>query len=242
MPSRLQLALNVNDIDAGRRLLLEAVRHRARQAPARLRQLRDRRAAAQARPAGKPRRGRQPQPPRRRGPRHRHRRGRAGAPRPGRARPGCGGRDHLLLRQAGQVLGPGRTRRRVLGDLHRPGRQPDLLRRGPRPGVLRRDQRPHRRNGRVSSQVLLVGAPGCRTAESLQKERHHDIGDRCRCHRRGPVRPGRRPRPAGARHQPGGAGGGAGAGRIVAALLRQPDPVLPGPLQRHARAGLPRRA
>src|ERR1022692_2110725 len=38
---------------------------------------------------------------------------------------------HLLLRQAGQVLGPGRTRRREVGDLHGPGRQPDLLRRRP---------------------------------------------------------------------------------------------------------------
>ena len=55
----------------------------------------------------------------------------------GRARPGRGRRNHLLLRQAGQVLGPGCTRRRVLGDLHRPGRQPDLLRRGPRARVLR---------------------------------------------------------------------------------------------------------
>ena len=37
----------------------------------------------------------------------------------------------LLLRQAGQVLGRGRTRRGGLGGLHGPGRQPDLLR--PRP-------------------------------------------------------------------------------------------------------------
>ena len=40
--------------------------------------------------------------------------------------PGQGG--SLLLRPAGQILGPGRARRRVLGDLHRPGRQSDLLR------------------------------------------------------------------------------------------------------------------
>ena len=34
---------------------------------------------------------------------------------------------HLLLRQAGQVLGPGRSERRAVGDLHRARRQPDLL-------------------------------------------------------------------------------------------------------------------
>ena len=63
-----------------------------------------------------------------------HRRRRAGAP--GRGGPGRlrGGRDHLLLRRAGQVLGPGRARRRGLGDLHRPGRQPHLLGRRPRRG------------------------------------------------------------------------------------------------------------
>ena len=60
--------------------------------------------------------------------RHRHRRVRAGPPGRGRARRGRGARHHLLLRQAGQVLGPGRPRRRVLGDLHGAGRQPDLLR------------------------------------------------------------------------------------------------------------------
>ena len=47
---------------------------------------------------------------------------------------------HLLLRQAGQVLGGEHAQRRVLGDLHRPGRQPDLLRRTGRPGLLRRDR------------------------------------------------------------------------------------------------------
>ena len=41
--SRLQLALNVNDIEAGGRVLQQAVRHRTGQDPARLRQLRHRR-------------------------------------------------------------------------------------------------------------------------------------------------------------------------------------------------------
>ena len=75
--SRIQLALNVDDLDSLDRLLLRAVRHRAGQAPARLRQLRRRRAAAQAGPDREPRPRRVGQPPRRRGGRHRHRRRRA---------------------------------------------------------------------------------------------------------------------------------------------------------------------
>ena len=44
----------------------------------------------------------------------------------------------------------------VVGDLHRPGRQPDLLRPGPRrPRLLRRRRRPRRRVGRVRGCVLL---------------------------------------------------------------------------------------
>ena len=76
--------------------------------PPRLCQLRDRRAAAQAGPAGEPGPGRQPQPPRRRGRRHRHGRRRAGPARRGRAGLGRRAGHHLLLRPAGQVLGPGR--------------------------------------------------------------------------------------------------------------------------------------
>ena len=41
--------------------------------------------------------------------------------------PPTSGRHHLLLRAAGQVLGPGHAQRRAVGDLHRPGGQPDLL-------------------------------------------------------------------------------------------------------------------
>jgi catechol 2,3-dioxygenase-like lactoylglutathione lyase family enzyme len=50
------------------------------------------------------------------------------------------------------------TQRRILGDLHRAGRQPDLLRRRPWARVLRRDQRPHGGTVRVSGRVLLAGA------------------------------------------------------------------------------------
>ena len=84
MTGRIQLALNVDDLDESIALLQQAVRRRAGQAPARLRQLRDRRPAAQARPDGEPRPGRQPQPPGRRG--RRHRRGRRRADPPGRGR------------------------------------------------------------------------------------------------------------------------------------------------------------
>ena len=50
-------------------------------------------------------------------------------------------RHHLLLRQAGQVLGRGRAQRGELGDLHRPGRQPHPERRGRRAGVLHQPSR-----------------------------------------------------------------------------------------------------
>ena len=88
MSSRLQLALNVNDIDEAVAFYSALFGTELSQAPARLRELRRRRAAAQAGPAREPWPGRQPQPPRRRGRRRRHGRRRAGTPRPGRARPG----------------------------------------------------------------------------------------------------------------------------------------------------------
>ena len=46
-------------------------------------------------------------------------------------------RHHLLLCQAGQVLGHRCSQRRALGDLHRQARQPDLLGRRWRPGLGR---------------------------------------------------------------------------------------------------------
>ena len=85
--SRLQLALNVDDLDASIAFYSHAVRHRAGQGPARLRQLRRRRAAAEARADREPRPRRLAQPPRRRGRRHRHRRRRADPPRPRPASP-----------------------------------------------------------------------------------------------------------------------------------------------------------
>ena len=46
----------------------------------------------------------------------------------------------LLLRPAGQVLGHRRPRRRALGDLHGPGRQPHLLGPGRRTALGRRSK------------------------------------------------------------------------------------------------------
>ena len=50
-----------------------------------------------------------------------------GRARRGRARAGGRAGHHLLLRPAGQVLGAGGAGRRAVGDLHGPRRQPDLL-------------------------------------------------------------------------------------------------------------------
>ena len=68
--SRLQLALNVDDLETSIAFYSSALRHRAGQGPARLRQLRHRRAAAEAGAHREPRPGRLDQPPRRRGRRH----------------------------------------------------------------------------------------------------------------------------------------------------------------------------
>ena len=103
--SRVQLALNVDDLDAGDHVLHQAVRHRPGQGQARLRQLRRRRAAAEAGAAGEPRPGRQHQPPRRRG---RLQRQGARRDRPPDRRGAVhrrGDRHHLLLRHPGQGLG-----------------------------------------------------------------------------------------------------------------------------------------
>ena len=96
---------------------------------------------------------------------------RAGAPGRGRAGRGGSGRDHLLLRQAGQVLGPGRTRQRGTGDLHGSGRQPHLLRRRPRRDMLRRHRRPHRGDGRFRGPVLLAAALNCHARCLRRRER-----------------------------------------------------------------------
>ena len=64
-------------------------------------------------------------------------------------------RHHLLLRQAGQVLGRGRAQRRTVGDLHRPRRLRDLLRRADRRHDLLRDRACRRRASHFRGQLLL---------------------------------------------------------------------------------------
>ena len=129
--SRVQLALNVADLDAGRRLLHEALRRRAGEAPSRIRQLRRRRAAAQA-GAHRGRRGPgQPEPPRRRGGDDRRRS-------PTRsARLAAEGlatavEDEVscCYARAGQGLGR-RSQRRAVGDLHGARRRRDGAGRAP---------------------------------------------------------------------------------------------------------------
>ena len=128
--SRIQLALNVDDLDEVGRLLRQALRHRAGQGRPGYANF------AVAEPPLKlvlienPGQGGSHQPPRRRGRGRRH----ASTPsRPGSPSAGLGvhrrARHDLLLRQAGQVLGRGRPERRALGGLHRPRRQPDVRRR-----------------------------------------------------------------------------------------------------------------
>ena len=71
----------------------------------------------------------------------------------------------LLLRPAGQVLGHRRPRRRTVGDLHRPGRQPHLLGPRRRAALGRRPSRTGQRPGRAGHAVLrrAAGPPVLRT-------------------------------------------------------------------------------
>src|SRR5882724_9876785 len=153
--SRLQLALNVNDID-------EAVAFYSKLF------------AAEPRLGGEPRPRRQPQPSRHRGARRRHRRRRAGPA------GGIGSRfrrragHHVLLCPAGQVLGAGHPGRRAVGDLHRPGRQPHVLgpgrqpergcgrgrarRRGDCPVLRWRERSGARRRGCLLGRLVLLAA------------------------------------------------------------------------------------
>ncbi|CAA9229570.1 MAG: Lactoylglutathione lyase @ Cadmium-induced protein CadI, partial [uncultured Acidimicrobiales bacterium] len=129
-------------------LLLVAVRRGARQAPARLRQLLDRRAAAQAGPHRERSRRRHPEPPGRRGPHQRRGGGRLGSAHRLGARDCDRGSRVVLLRRAGQGLG-GRPRRGTVGGLHGARRRGGAawrpaLGRHLRRGSLR-DQRPARR-------------------------------------------------------------------------------------------------
>ena len=138
--SRVQLALNVNDIDEAVSFYTELFgTERPSAGPATPTSPSPSRRSSWScwrTPAG-----RHPEPPRRRGRRRQRGRRRAGPARPG--RPGRGGRarHHLLLRPAGQVLGHRRPRRRAVGDLHRPGRRPHLLGPGQRTALGRRPSR-----------------------------------------------------------------------------------------------------
>ena len=87
--SRVQLALNVSDIEAATAFYQDLFGVEPAKQPARLRQLRDRRPAAQAGSVREPRRRVPAEPPRRRGPviRRCRRCGRHGSP-----APGCGTR------------------------------------------------------------------------------------------------------------------------------------------------------
>ena len=103
IPMRLQLALNVDDLEAAIEFYSEDVRRRGQQAEARLRELRDRRAAPEARALRASRRSRAAEPPRGGGLRGRggRRRDRASPHRrhgsPGRRR------EDLLLRESNKV-------------------------------------------------------------------------------------------------------------------------------------------
>ena len=63
-------------------------------------------------------------------------------------------RHHLLLRPPGQILGHRRPRRRTVGDLHRPGRQRHLLGPGRRTALGRRPGRTRHCPGRAGHPVL----------------------------------------------------------------------------------------
>ena len=106
-------------------LLHRHVRRRPGQATRRLRQLRDRRPAAQAGAVRAPDGDLGAQPPRRRGPLERRRRRRRRAVRRRRSQPPHDRVGPLLPRRAGQGVGrrPRRPARR-LGGLHRPRRRP----------------------------------------------------------------------------------------------------------------------
>jgi len=73
---------------------------------------------------------------------------------------------HLLLRQAGQVLGRGRTRRRALGVLHGSRGQPHVLRRGHLARGVRHLLRGScgRRRGRRPDSDSLLLISSCTTA------------------------------------------------------------------------------
>ena len=105
----------------------------------------------------------------------RRRRGRRRAGPARRSRPGRGRRagHHLLLRPAGQVLGHRRPRRRAVGDLHRPGRQRHLLGPGRRTALGRRPGRTRRHPGRTGHPVLRRLPGRQRVLLTLPENRHN---------------------------------------------------------------------
>ena len=135
--SRVQLALNVSDLDAAIAFYSKFFDTTPAKVRPGLRQLRDRRAAAEARAHRRARRPRHVEPPRSRG--RVDRRSWRRPPPDSRRRAGLRdrGRGLVLLRGAGQGVGR-RARRRAVGDLHRarrrrdaPGRTPDRRARAP---------------------------------------------------------------------------------------------------------------
>ena len=170
--SRVQLALNVADLDAGDRLLLQALRHRAGQGPPRLRQLRRSPSRRSSSCSSRARAPRHAEPPRRRG--RVDRRGRRGhQARLTRRGPGHRdrGRGLVLLRRAGQGVGR-RPRRRAVGDLHRARRRRDARR-----ASCAADDRRRRRgllraiDGRVRRSAAADGAPAPRSTAPLAARR-----------------------------------------------------------------------
>ena len=212
-------------------VLLDPVRHPARQAPSGLRQLRGREPRPQARAVREPGPVRHAQPPRGRA-RVDGRDRRAGrAAGGGRAQPGRRGRRRLLLRAPGQALGH-RSGRAAVGELRRARRRG----RGPRGQDARGRRRPRPRapaavpadlGRRLLAELVGHGGAGHggrrvgdRGAAALAAGRRSAAAGELAGHRARPrgARPGAR---SGVRcaPQPGGLGGG---------LRPRPRPRAPG--------------
>ena len=114
-----------------------------------------------------------------------------------------GAGHHLLLRPAGQVLGRGRAGRRALGGLHRARGQRDVLRRRRRGGLLhdRRRIEPHRgRRLLLSPAHRFAGQPS-----AARSRRPRGVGGSCSS-RIGPASAASSPRASGCSAPRGAAG------------------------------------
>ena len=80
-------------------------------------------------------------------------------------------RHHLLLRAAGQVLGAERPERRAVGDLHGPGGQPDLLGPGRRPELGSGRGRARRGPGRPGTATAQCCGTGRRQKQLIPATR-----------------------------------------------------------------------